>query len=292
MAQKGWRQFRPRTRTRHQGLSDDFVGYAHTRLDELIDTRGSRKDTGIERLHTLAEEQGLRVVSHPTAGEWFTLLLLRAPGAARAQEQMDSHPHGYHDKQARLLELIDFNDAFVSTVLALKHVQRQDFISIAKQEIEQMCKTSGSRSFSDEQYDAITRGLSREVAVYLGAIEQGYSVAMTSRSQDAMGVDMVITDPIQKRSLNIDCKTSSAYHYRIKDLVQQGRLTPQEGVTAEDLGYAHEINGQGSDAVAVTLLRIDPNEVGEIEGFTFTRSSLLGERLAVLFESLPLHTAS
>ena len=148
------------------------------------------------------------------------------------------------------------------------------------------CGRLGSRSFSNGQFEAITHGLSREVAVYLGALDQGFSVVMTTRGQDAMGVDMVITDPVSEKSLNIDCKTASSYHYRIKDLVQQGRLSEREGQVAEELGYAHEINGHGPEAVAVTLLRIDPNEVGDIKDFKFVEPELLGDRLAVLFDSL------
>jgi hypothetical protein len=137
--------------------------------------------------------------------------------------------------------------------------------------------------FSDKQYEAITRGLSREVAVYLGALDQGFGAEMTSRSQDAMGVDMVITDPVSGKSLNIDCKTASAYRYRLQDLVQQERLSADDATKADLLGYAHELNGHGSEQVAVTLLRIDANEMGDIEGFYFTNPELLGGRLRKIF---------
>lgn len=288
MAHRVWRQFRPRVRFKRPVAQADLVTGVHMRLDELMDRHGLvREHVDIDQLDSLVEEQVLRIISHPTAIEWFTLLILRGPGASRAQQQMDKHPSGYHNKQARLFELIDFNDAFVSTVLALDDRQRHGFIETAKREIDAFCEYVGSRSFSDGQFEAITRGLSREVAVYLGALEQGFSVVMTSRSQDAMGVDMVISEPDGGKTLNIDCKTASAYHYRIKDLVQQGRLSEHEGEVAEQLGYAHEINGHGMEAVAVTLLRIDPNEVGDIVNFTFVEPELLGDRLKVLFASLP-----
>ncbi len=289
MTYNGWRRFRPTIRMRREAVQPNLVAGMHARLDELLGGRhGAHAYDDIDHLDGLVEEQVTRLIAHPTAVEWFTLLVLRAPGAARAQQQMDKHPHGYHNQQARLFELIDFNDAFVSTVLALSDVQRRGFIDTAKREIDAFCKLVGSRSFSDGQYEAITHGLSREVAVYLGALDQGYSVVMTTRGQDAMGVDMIITDPKSGKSLNIDCKTASSYHYRIKDLVEQGRLSEQEGLTAEELGYAHEVNGHGPEAVAVTLLRIDPNEVGDIKDFKFVEPELLGERLQVLFESLPL----
>mgnify|MGYP006136718399 CR=1 FL=1 len=286
MIHRVWRRFRPKVRSR-QAAGPVLIAEVHRRLDELLDRHhGANGHDDVDQLDGLIEVQVTRLVSHPTATEWFTLLVLRAPGAARAQQQMDKHPHGYHNQQARLYELIDFNDAFVSTVLALSDKERRGFIETAKREIDAFCERVGSRSFSDGQFQAITRGLSREVAVYLGALDQGFSVVMTSRRQDAMGVDMVITDPKSGKSLNIDCKTASSYYYRIKDLVEQGRLSEEEGLVAEELGYAHEINGHGLEAVAVTLLRIDPNEMGEIVDFQFTNSKQLGDRLRILFEVL------
>lgn len=288
MKYQGWRRFRPTVRIRREAAQPNLAAGMHARLDELLaQQRGAHRHDDIDWLDGLVEQQVVRIISHPTATEWFTLLILRAPGAARAQHQMDKHPHGYRNQQARLFELIDFNDAFVSTVLALTDTQRSGFIQTVKREIDTFCERVGSRTFSDGQFEAITHGLSREVAVYLGALDQGFSVVMTTRGQDAMGVDMVITDPESGKSLNIDCKTASSYHYRIKDLVEQGRLSEREGNDAEELGYAHEINGHGSDAVAVTLLRIDPNEVGDIRDFKFVEPELLGDRLAILFDSLP-----
>lgn len=284
---KGWRQFRPTVRRKQQATRLDLVTGTRARLDELVGGHhGAHGSNEIDWLDEIVEAQVVRVVSHPTAIEWFTLLVLRAPGAARAQQQMDKHPHGSRNQQARLFELIDFNDAFVSTALALADEQRKGFIETAKREIDAFCDRVGSRSFSDGQFEAITHGLSREVAVYLGALAQGFSVVMTTRGQDAMGVDMVVTDPESGHSLNIDCKTASSYHYRIKDLVEQGRMSEEEGMRAEELGYAHEINGHGDEAVAVTLLRVDPNEMGDIVDFTFTDPELLGERLEILFRSL------
>lgn len=211
-------------------------------------------------------------------------ILKQTPGAVRAQRDMDGHPHSYHTNKVRLYELIDFNDTFVSLALALGPQERHGFIERLRVTMQRYCREHDSPMFSDEQFDAITRGLSREVAVYLGARQQGYGVEMTSRRQDAMGVDMVITDLTTGRPLNIDCKSASAYHFRIKDLVHQGRLTPEAGLRAEEVGYAHEINGHDGDAVAVTLLRIDPNEMGDVVDFTFKQPELLGGRLRVIFD--------
>src|SRR5690606_30984045 len=57
----------------------------------------------------------------------LALLILQAPGAARAQREMDGHRGGYKNRQARLYELIDFNDTFVDTVLSLNEEERQTF---------------------------------------------------------------------------------------------------------------------------------------------------------------------
>jgi hypothetical protein len=245
-----------------------------------------RGGSGFGLLSAAVQEQAKRVIAVPDTVEWFVLLILRAPAAVRAQQQMDEHPRGYHDRQARLYELIDFNDAYVSTVLSLTDEQRTNFEAVAQNEIERFCTQIGSRTFSHKQYEAITRGLGREVAVYLGALDQGFTATMTTRAQDALGVDMVIGDPVSNKRLNIDCKTPSAYHYRLQDLVQQGRLSKQEQQVADRIGYVKEVNGHDDEAVTVTLLRIDPNEVGDIRDFRFTDTSLLGARLKKIFKEL------
>lgn len=228
-------------------------------------------------------------VTTPSASDPKALLdslLAQTPAAVRAQRSMDSHPHSYHTNKVRLYELIDFNDTFVSLALALEPADRHGFIERLRLAMQRYCKEHDSPMFSDEQFDAITRGLSREVAVYLGARQQGYEAAMTSRREDAMGVDMVLTDPATGRLLNIDCKTSSAFHFRLKDLVHQGRLTHEAVLKAEQVGFAHVVNGQGEDAIAVTLLRIDPNEMGDIVDFTFKQPEMLGTQLRIIFDDI------
>lgn len=285
MVHRVWRQFKPKLALRGRGPAKNLVvetrQHVASVMSEVYGHQAGHVDVDV--LATAAAEQARRVTVSPNAAEWFTLLILRAPAAASAQQQMDKHPHGYHNKQARLYQLIDFNDAFVSTVLELSDDERRGFIDVAKGEIARFCGQVGSHMFSDEQFEAITRGLSREVAVYLGALSQGFSATMTSRAQDAMGVDMIITDPLSGKSLNIDCKTPSAYHYRIQDLVQQGRLSEQAALLADQLGYTHEQNGHGAEVVAVTLLRVDQNEVGDVKDFIFTQPQLLGDRLRSIF---------
>ena len=150
MTYSGWRRFRPTVRTRREAARPKLIAGMHARLDELLSERGgAHAYEDIDRLDGLVEKQVSRVISYPTATEWLTLLILRAPGAARAQHQMDKHPHGYRNQQARLFELIDFNDAFVSTVLALSDDQRRGFIEAVKREIDAFCERVGSRSDAD-----------------------------------------------------------------------------------------------------------------------------------------------
>ena len=211
-------------------------------------------------------------------------LLDRTPGAVRAQREMDSYQGSYHTDKSRLYELIDFNDAYVSLALSLSSYERRGFVERVKAEMSEYCLRAKSPMFTDQQFEAITKGLGREVATYLGAKSAGYSVTMTSRTQDAMGVDMIITEPDTGKSLNIDCKSPSAYHYRIRDLRHQGRMTDVEAEQAELTGYAFETNGHGADAVNVTLLRIDPNETGDITDLEFEKPELIDHHLADLFK--------
>lgn len=279
----GWRRYRAavKYRSRPTNLAESTRARLEHILAEAFGNRWRRIEA--DELDPVVFQQAQMLSVNANAVEWFALLLLRSPAATRAQQKMDTHPEG-RDKQERLYDLIDFNDAFVSTVLALSDEQREGFIDIAHHEIARFCMQVGARMFSDEQFDAIVRGLSREVAVYLGAKREGFEAEMTSRSQDALGVDIVITDPATSQSINIDVKTSSSFHYRLKDLVREGRLSQDDANRAELDGYAHELNGHPDEAVRVTLLRVDPNEMGDVEKFMFVRPELLGARLRRLFQ--------
>lgn len=276
-----WRRFRTTLRRPRTDASAVLKRAEHY-IDALLAEVSGSRNVYVEQLRPIIEEQVRRVAVSPRSEEWCALLLLRAPVAAKAQHYMDKHPNA-REAQGRLYELIDFNDTFVSTVLSLASVERDGFLEALRPALDRFCKRTGVQRFSDEQFEAITRGLTREIAVYLGSLAEGYDVEMTSRVQDALGVDMIITDRQTGRRLNIDCKTPSAYRYRIQDLVREGRLSHQEGQQADLAGYAHERNGHGTEAVAVTILRIDPNEMGDIKNFAFTEPRLLGERLSELF---------
>lgn len=196
-------------------------------------------------------------------------VVLQAPGAAEAQRQMDRHHGGYKNREKRLFELIDFNDAFVDTVLSLDDEILNTFTDRFRAEIDTFCDVCHIAPFDDEQLSAIVHGLSREIAVYRGARELGYRVRMTSRVLDSKGVDMVITDPQTKKSLNIDVKTHSAFHFRLLDLQHQRRIDEQRRLDCELAGYCSITNGRNQQAVDTMLLRVATDRLGPIHHYRF-----------------------
>lgn len=232
---------------------------------------------------TLAEK---RAEPMHIAEAWLYALVLQAPRAAEAQLLMDKHPHGYHDKQARLYELIDFNDALVATVLALPQEVRAAFESYAKQLMDTMCKKARTRCFSNEEFDAIIHGLSREIAVYLGVAAEGYQPEMTNRATDAFGIDMRIIDPQTMRYVDVDVKTRSAFHYRIHDLEREGRISEEELIMADRNGFVAVYNGRGDERRKVVIWRIDHEVLGDIVDFRFKDTRALG----AMFKKIVLYT--
>lgn len=216
----------------------------------------------------------------------LALLLLQSPVAARAQYEMDKRSGGYKNHQARLFELIDFNDTFVSTILAFPEPELDGFNEALRSELTAFSRQMRTANFSDKQLEAITHGLSREIAVYRGARRLGYLARMTSRVQDAKGVDMIITDPETKKSLGIDVKTRSSFHFRLINLQRQRRIDEQQRLACEEAGfctvkYDRNSNSQQSDTV---LFRIATRELGPIANYSFGDLGPLSQHLANAFE--------
>lgn len=224
-------------------------------------------------------------LSGAKAWHWLRALVLQAPQAALAQGQMDHHKHGFPARGERLYELIDFNDAFVSTVLAIDEPLLADFAVRARELMDWLCKRVGVRGFSVEQYEAIVQGLSREIAVFRGVQAEGFAASMTSRASDALGIDMIISDPASGKTVNIDCKAPSAYRHRIYDLLHEGRLRGEEVTAAETLGYIAELNGHGREKVEVVLWRIEKERYGEIVAFGFPDTRPLGHTIRAILET-------
>lgn len=220
-----------------------------------------------------------------TARAWLRALILQAPHAVQAQAQMDKHRHGFHNKPLRVMELIDFNDAYVAAVLAMPSDQLRNFNDETKQLIDWFCKRVGAWSFSNEQFEAITHGLSREIAVYNAVRAAGFNAQMTTRSEDALGIDIHISDYTTGRHINVDTKTNSAFHYRLIELLSEGRMSDADINLAETRGYAAVYNGHGNEKVRVVLWRIDHTTLGEIRDFAFTNPRPLIGELGEIFAS-------
>ena len=258
-----------------------------------IASRRWRGQVSVDHLKPLIEQakreanttENSHALSGAKAWHWLRALVLQAPQAALAQGQMDKHPHGYKARGTRLYELIDFNDAFVSTVLALDEPLLHGFSDEAKRLMDWFCKRVGVRGFSNEQYEAIVQGLSKEIAVFRGVQIEGLDAKMTSRTSDALGIDMVISDPNSGKMVNIDCKSPSAYRHRIYDLLREGRLSEEEVTAAEMLGYIGEMNGHGGERTEVIVWRIDRERYGDIRAFSFASTAVLGQTIRAILET-------
>lgn len=287
---KKWQRFRPRTR----GALDDPTAYepdslyasARRIVEETL--RGAKPRFGRHD----AYQQTAEAVKHLASREprepayLLALLILQAPNAARAQHEMDEHHGGYRNREARLFELIDFNDTFVNTVLSLAPSELNTFSERLRVELDRFCDQLHVAGFSEHQFDAIVHGLSREIAVYLAARQLGYIAHMTSRVQDAMGIDMVITDPETRKSINIDVKTHSAYHFRLIELEHQHRLDEGKRYQCEMAGFCAVVNGHGDQAVHTVLFRIATDRLGEIRDFSFVDT---GPVAALIAQALKSH---
>ncbi|MCB9819933.1 hypothetical protein H6796_01360 [Candidatus Nomurabacteria bacterium] len=221
----------------------------------------------------------LRERGVPEAEYLMALLILQAPAAVRAQRQMDRREGGYNNRQARVFELIDFNDTFVDLVLSMPSEELEDFPERLRRELDHHCERMHTTKLTDRQYEAIVHGLSREIAVYRGAKKEGLLARMTSRVQDSRGVDMIITDPETKRSIAIDCKTSSSFHFRLLRLEEKRRINEQFRIDCEEAGFCQVDSGPKSDPSPTVLVRISTEHLGPITNFEFEDTTNLGELL-------------
>lgn len=307
MSNSRWRRWRPQVETQTHQLVDtrpqdawEVFDSVAARVRRVTITKrfwkqGSQYPEQLNGLITEAQRHAVQSVERgasqfEVAEAWLYALVLQAPRAALAQAQMNKHSHGYHDRKARLFELIDFNDAFVATVLALPEELRPVFLEYAKRLMDQMCKKTGTRCFSDEEFEAISHGLSREIAVFLGVKKEGYEAEMTNRATDAFGIDMRIIDPHAMKAVNVDVKTRSAFYYRIHDLKREGRITDDQMIVADRNGFVAVYNGRGDEQRKVVVWRIDHELLGDIVDFRFKDTRALGEMFAkiVLYTGEPL----
>ena len=277
-----WKRFRPKTR----GTLADKTAYepeslyARARVvvhETMHLSRSEERGKRDSLKRAIRAARILRERDPRDAVHLLALLILQAPAAVLAQREMDAHRGGYRNRQARIFELIDFNDTFVDTVFALHDHDLVGFPERLRTEIDYFCERLHTPSFTDQQYEAITHGLSREIAVYRALKRAGYIVRMTSRVQDAMGVDMVIADPDTKKTINVDVKTHSAFHFRLLDLQRQERIDEERRLECELAGFCAIRNGHGQQAVETVLLRIATEDLGPIRNFDFVDTQPLVE---------------
>ena len=220
--------------------------------------------------------------------DWLAALFIQAPRAATAQQDLDKSPRGYHDKKARVFELIDFNDTFVATILAMDEAERTQFNVKAKEQCDRMCMVAHSPAFTEEQWRAIVRGLTREIAVYRAARERGFDAFMPNRAADAMGIDLQVRDPESRRYINLDVKTPSSFRHRLEELVQEGRLTDNELLEADERSYLLETNGHNGGSVHVIVLCMLPDKFGEFGHFRLQNSEPMRQMLNFLIREYGL----
>lgn len=280
-----YRTHRHRLHRPQQRLDDSLYERAMNELDDVLyDVYGhDSRHVRVERLSTAIDEMKRRTQDsqqHQRSARLIALLLLQTPRAARAQDAMDRrHGGSYHHRQKRLYELIDFNDTFVDIVLSLRHEQRAEFHQKIYPLMHEFCVRARTHVFSRIQFDAITHGLSRETAVYIGALKEGFDVHMTSRVADGLGVDMQVRDPSTGSYINIDCKTTKAYLRRIEELRREDRLDEHEVGLALTKGYVRVFNGHYEERVEVVLFSVVSELFGGIQDFEFAATDVLASKL-------------
>ena len=280
-----WHRYRPRRITGNAPYAQPGVATEHdifsdaaARVAKLMPRRHP-KPAQLENIIKQMQSKA-QVTNRPE--DWLAALYAQAPRAAAAQQQMDQHPYGYRDKQARVYELIDFNDTFVAAILAMNQNMRARFVVQAKHGCDKICYQTHSPIFTDEQWTAIVRGLTREIAVYQAARDRGFDATMPNRTGDAIGIDLQVRDPESGRYINVDVKTPSSFRRRLEELVQEGRLTETELLDADSRSYAIEYNGHNGGAVEVILLCMLPDKFGEFGDFRLLNSEPMRQMLNFL----------
>lgn len=232
------------------------------------------------------KQQPVPADNHEKLAYYRALLIAQTPQAVLAQWQMDAHKHGYHNRQKRLYELIDFNDTFVNFVLLTPIHKRVGLTNVLKYEMDQFCRKLSTPSFSEEQFNAIVHGLGREVAVFAAAEQLGYYARMTSRTQDAFGIDMMILQPGTNKRLYIDCKTPSAFRHRLEELVKYDHITEAQLLQADTDDFLTTDRKHNDDSVPVTLLCVRSDTMGEIHNFAFDEPKRVQALLDKIFASV------
>lgn len=241
------------------------------------------EDLRLEKLSSVMAAVRLRI-DHSRGYERTTLLLalliLQAPQASRAQDLMKRRGVSFNDREERLHELIEFNDTFVSLVLSFDPLPiPRDIKDNIYYEIHRVCTITRTHPFSYLDYNAISRGLEREIALYFAAEVADLDVRVASRIADGLGVDMQVSDRESGLQVNIDCKTESSFRFKLDSLVRYGRIKQVDRLRADEDGVVKFSIGRGKEAIPVVLLRITESLTGGVEEFRFRDEHAVGVQL-------------
>ncbi len=286
-----WRHFRPRRilkKLKSLPRSPQIKHDIFSEVGAYVMGQLPRRRPKPHRMDDLIVQFRSRAEATNKPEDWLAALFIQTPRAAKSQQLLDQYSHGYHDKKARVFELIDFNDTFVGTVLSLSEHDRCCFAEQAKKQMDRVCFHVHTEMFSDEQWTAIVRGLTREIAVYQAARDRGFDAFMPNRTADALGVDLQVRDPETGRYINVDVKTPSSFRRRLEDLVQQGRLTEQDLLLADQRSYVVETNGKNGGSIQVILLCMLPDRFGEFGHFRLQNSEPMRQMLNYLIREYGL----
>src|SRR5688500_5262304 len=92
-----WRRFRPGKR--EQGTApamheDSVFARAEAKVDQLFPNGNVAHEEVLSTMASIRQEANTK----DDAALWIAALILQAPRAAAAQQEMDKHPHGYQNK--------------------------------------------------------------------------------------------------------------------------------------------------------------------------------------------------
>lgn len=270
-----WRRYLPKKKSRIDAPLSD--GLSLRTVQSVADA---------SNLSDRMKQAGEPELEHEKLRYYRTLLVAQSPRAVLAQWKMDTHKYGYRNRKKRLFELIDFNDTLVNVILLTPVDDRFNLASSLKYEIDQFCRKLNTPRFSEEQFEAIVLGLGREVAVYTAAQDLGYDVRMTSRTEDAFGIDMIIEQPSTGKKLYIDCKTPSAFRHRLEDLVKYHQITEEQLLQADKDDYLTALRHDKDKKLPVTLLCIRTETLGAVHSFVFDEPKRVQALLEKIFASL------
>lgn len=219
------------------------------------------------------------------AAESNALLILGIPAAARTQERMDRHRS--HDRALDVGSLSRFNRDLTSAIIAAPKNMRPEFTNQIRRRSESLLyRKWGLPVLSEVQFNRITSGLEREVAVF-DALEEttpeGWQVRQGSMQEDALGTDIVVVDN-KGAELRLDSKTRYAFDHVVDDLETGHWISAQDAQRGRDTGYVYSPGRTPSGEKVYTCI-FDADNLGSIKDFSYDNPYKVLEFVEQQFES-------